>query len=224
MHIWVLYFVSWDYRYCSWSQKEEEQQAAVQWRWFEFDLNPRSWRIKRLLRRCESPTQTCHSKCPAAPVLRCPPLTPCLCTAISSLSHHKHGINGEKYISIFPIWPTVTQRGVWKEENERASLWSVALVLWKTGPSFTLRLDRAQPRALSQPAITTHGRAAAVMSQAISRAPTAAISPVARLSLLSFSGGGSISPLSLCLFFFFPPSCASSLSVIFCSFQRYVLY
>lgn len=39
---------------------------------------------------------------------------------------------------------------------------------------------RTQPRALSlsEPAITTHGRAAAVMSQAISRAPAAAISPV----------------------------------------------
>ncbi len=58
---------------------------------------------------------------------------------------------------------------------------------------------RAQPRALSEPAITTHGRAAAVMSQAISRAPTAAISPVARLSLLSFP----LAAPSLYFFFFF---------------------
>lgn len=52
--------------------------------------------------------------------------------------------------------------------------------------SFTPLNVRSRPRAVSEPAITTHGRAAAVMSQAISRAPTAAISPVTYLSLLSF--------------------------------------
>lgn len=69
--------------------------------------------------------------------------------------------------------------------------------------SFTLTLSApCSELPLREAAITTHGRAAAVMSQAISRAPTAATSPTARLSLLSASCS-SIALLSTRLFFYF---------------------
>lgn len=68
--------------------------------------------------------------------------------------------------------------------------------------SFTLPLSAPfSELPLREAAITTHGRAAAVMSQAISRAPTAATSPTARLSLLSASCS-SIALLSTPLFYF----------------------
>lgn len=76
--------------------------------------------------------------------------------------------------------------------------------------SFTLPLSApCSELPLREAAITTHGRAAAVMSQAISRAPTAATSPTARLSLLS-SSCSSIALLSTRLFFFNLPPCFHS--------------
>lgn len=80
----------------------------------------------------------------------------------------------------------------------------------RTFLSFTLPLSApCSELPLREAAITTHGRAAAVMSQAISRAPTAATSPTARLSLLS-SSCSSIALLSTRLFFFNLPPCFHS--------------
>lgn len=186
---------------------------AVQWCW-PAHWSPRCWRIKWLLWGWVTHTGL------SIKVFRCT----CMLSSINAIltpsysflirPQQPQGLIMEMYCRFLSRPPCGNVVWCLKKEDEHANRFEAFLWWFKNRAVFHSPTVRAQPRALCEPAITTHDRAAAVMRQAISRAPTAAISPVAYLSLLSFFSSSSIS-LFLCLSFVFFSPVPSSFSESF---------